>query len=154
MCSFTIINDIFIIIAFLFTIVLCISTNYTFLTHVHSYLKNIATELDVIQRKTSVKVDGISKQIYNFNIPTWEDVEGKEDLRKYIDSIIDEFDKQSEKQSTDEISIRNLLEKRLSVKNLLQVVMKDKVIKVKCRKVINDMKINNIPMSWESSNKC
>jgi hypothetical protein len=125
----------------------------TFLTHVHGYLKNVATELDVIQRKTSIKVDGQTKQVFIFNIPEWEDAEGKEELRKYIDNIIEEFDEESEKNNVDKVSIRHLIEKRLSIKNLLQVVMKDKAIKVKCRKVTNDMKINKAAMSWENSNK-
>ncbi|MCT4686546.1 hypothetical protein [Vallitalea sp.] len=125
----------------------------TFLTHIHGYLKNVANELNVIQRKTSVKVDGENKQIFIFNIPIWEEAQGKEELRKYIDIIIDEFDRESEKSNADSISIRKLIEKKLSIKNLLNVVMKDKTIKVKCRKVTNDMKITKIPMSWENSNK-
>ncbi|GKX27931.1 hypothetical protein SH1V18_04110 [Vallitalea longa] len=78
--------------------------------------------------------------------------EGKEELRKYIDIIIDEFDREIEN-SSDEVSIRRLIEKKLSIKNLLNVVLKDKSIKIKCRKVTNDMKITKVPMSWESSNK-
>ncbi|GMQ58968.1 hypothetical protein AN1V17_33650 [Vallitalea sediminicola] len=125
----------------------------TFLTHVHSYLKSVANELNVIQRKTSIKVDGENKQIFIFTIPMWEDAQGKEELRKYIDIIIDEFDRECEKSHNDPVSIRHLIEKKLSIKNLLNIVMKDKSIKVKCRKVTNDMKITKIPMSWENSNK-
>lgn len=125
----------------------------TFLTHLNTYVKNIAIELDVIQKKTKIKVDDVVKQIFIFNIPEWNEHEAKEELRRYIESIVEYFDEETENGNQDEEAIRLSLEQKLSVKNLLNVVMKDQSIKIKCRKVTNDMKINKAPVIWESSNK-
>ncbi len=53
----------------------------------------------------------------------------------------------------DDESLRQLIEERLSVKNLIPVILMHVPIKVKCRKVTNDLQINKAPMSWEFSNK-
>lgn len=125
----------------------------TFLTHLNTYIKNVTIELNAIQKKTKIKVDNISKQIFIFDIPEWNEYEAKEELRKYIESIVEYYDEEIEKKTMDESGMRSSIEQKLSVKNLLNVVLKDNSIKIKCRKVTNDMKINKAPMMWESSNK-
>jgi hypothetical protein len=125
----------------------------TFLTHLHTYVKNVAIELDMIQRRTTIKIDDAIKQIFLFDIPVWDEEEGKEALRRYIDQIVAFFDREKERFDNDEIIMRKEIEEKLCVQNLLQVVMGDQTVKIKCRKVSNDMKISNTPTSWESSNR-
>lgn len=48
--------------------------------------------------------------------------------------------------------VRKSIKKWLDTKQLLQIIMKNNEIKVKCRKVTNDGKINSLPISWEKSN--
>ncbi|PKM55737.1 MAG: hypothetical protein CVV00_02910, partial [Firmicutes bacterium HGW-Firmicutes-5] len=74
-------------------------------------------------------------------------------LRAYINETIEAYEKESEQWEHDDILLRKSIEERLSVKNLLQVIMKENTIKIKCRKVTNDMQINKAPMVWESTNK-
>ncbi len=125
----------------------------TFLSHLLMYVRHVSTELGDIQNKTRIKVGDGYKQIFVFDIPKWEDEEGKNALRGYINETIEAYEKESEQWEHDEILLRKSIEERLSVKNLLQVIMKENTIKIKCRKVTNDMQINKAPMVWESTNK-
>ena len=49
--------------------------------------------------------------------------------------------------------IKKAIQKWLESKQLLNIIMAGKDIKVKCRKVTNDGKISNMYYSWESSNQ-
>lgn len=125
----------------------------TFLRHLLSYAKNILDELDTIQKKTKIKVDDVYKQIFIFNIPKWDALEAKESLRRYIDHLVVAYDEEAGKIAEDKEALRQFIEKKLSVKNLITRTLGDKTIKIKCRKVTNDLKINQAPLTWESSNK-
>ncbi|WZL80532.1 hypothetical protein QBE53_12040 [Vallitaleaceae bacterium 9-2] len=125
----------------------------TFLTHLATYIQQVAVELDIIQRKTRITVDNVSKQIFIFDIPQWDSIEAKQQLRHYIEAMVHEYDHEAEQEHMDTLKLREYIEQKLSVKNLLNVVLNDKSIKIKCRKVTNDLKINKAPMAWESSNK-
>lgn len=124
----------------------------TFLTHLLSYSRNVLEELNAIQNKTRIKVDGVYKQIFIFNIPKWDELEAKESLRRYIDHIVSAYDAE-EAESEDKEGLRQFIETKLNVKNLIMRTLGDKSIKIKCRKVTNDLKINQAPLTWESSNK-
>jgi len=127
-----------------------------FINHLHTYLYSLAEELRMIPKKTKVKVDGKWKEIYIFDVPSWDEQEGKEKLRQYIDLMISELDSdifKNENGQEDYTLIKKTIEKRLQSKQLLSNIMKNNEIKVKCRKVTNDGKVNSAPHSWESSNK-
>jgi len=49
--------------------------------------------------------------------------------------------------------VRNDVEKWLQTQQLLRQVMKEKTVKVKCRKVTGDGRVIGQPNSWESSNQ-
>lgn len=123
-----------------------------FLEHLHTYVVTVVSELDVIQRKTRISIDGNLKDIFIITIPTWEEQAGKEELRKHMDWIIDQLDQQKDGEADETTTSKNL-ENWLSVKRLLQCVMGDQTIKIKCRKVTNDKKISSLPSSWEYSNQ-
>ncbi len=125
----------------------------TFLSHLLTYSKNVINEINDIQYKTKIKVDGTQKQIFIFIIPKWDELEAKEELRKYINRLVADYDKENEHLLEDKEAMRQYIEKKLSVKNLILRMMGDKSIKIKCRKVTNDLKVNQAPMTWESSNK-
>jgi len=122
----------------------------TFLSHLLTYTKTVVNEFHMLQKKTLIEFDGMQRQIFVFDIPELNEEAAKEALRLYVDQMITLFE---EEKGKDEESIRQLIEDRLSIKNLLPVVLLQQPIKVKCRKVTNDLQINKAPMSWEYSNK-
>jgi len=126
-----------------------------FIQYLHTYLNTIAQELRMIPRNTRVKAEGGWKEIFQFDVPEWSEQEGKEELRKYIDWILsklesDEFknDQGNENQGL----VKKSIEIWFQTKQLLKNVMKEKTIKVKCRKVTNDGKVIGSLFSWETSN--
>ncbi|GGK31548.1 membrane protein [Caldalkalibacillus thermarum] len=127
-----------------------------FITHLHTYLQTIAAELRYIPKKTRVRVDEQWKEIYLFKIPEWNEQEGKEELRKHIDWIVNQLDSDQFKDEAgkeDLAKVKKQIAKWLHPKQLLRIVMKQNEMKVSCRKVSNDGKVSNAPTSWEKSNK-
>lgn len=125
----------------------------TFLTHLLSYVKNVSDELRAIESKTTVTLNDITEQIFEFDIPQWEENEAKLLIRRYIDQTIEFYEDWSLNKGMDENQLRKELEDMLHVKNLLNIVLKEQPIKVKCKKVSGDMSISKRPWSWESSNR-
>ncbi|MDE5416054.1 hypothetical protein [Alkalihalobacterium chitinilyticum] len=126
-----------------------------FIAHLHLYLRTITDELRLIPKQTRVKVDDKSKDIYVFSVPEWDEQEGKEELRRHIDWMVLQLEKDEFKDDEgkeDESLIRKQIEKWLHTKQLLKNVMKEKDISVKCRKVSNDGKVSGALTSWEKSN--
>jgi len=125
----------------------------TFLSHLMAYSKNVINEIEDIQYKTRIKVDEKTKQIFVFIIPKWDEITAKEELRRYINQLVSDYDREKENTEDDKESVREYIENKLSVKNLIIRILGDKTIKIKCRKVTNDLKVGQAPMTWESSNK-
>ncbi|MBF8983805.1 hypothetical protein IZY60_09670 [Lutibacter sp. B2] len=126
-----------------------------YIDQLHSHLYTIAQELRTIPRKTRVKVEDQWKEIFLFTVPEWDEQEGKDDIRKYIDWIIKQLESQQfkdEQGNEKDVLMKKSIEKWLNTKQLLQNVMKRNTIKVKSRKVTNDGKVSGIPTPWEQSN--
>ncbi|MTI71646.1 MAG: hypothetical protein FH751_15470 [Firmicutes bacterium] len=127
-----------------------------FIEHLYVFLRSLTDELKDIPKKTRIKVEDKWKEIYRFNIPDWEEQKGKEELRNHVNWMINQLENNDYKNddgSENPIKIRNKIEKWLNSKQLLRIVLKDKVIKINCRKVTNDGRISSAPTSWENSNK-
>jgi hypothetical protein len=126
-----------------------------FINHLHSYLSTIVQEFKQIPKKTRIKIDDEWKDVFLFTVPEWNEKEGKEELAKHIDWMLKQLEGEQFKDENGaelENQVRKAIEKWLQSKQLLQIVMKQNSIKVKCRKVTNDQKINSMPFSWEVSN--
>ena len=126
-----------------------------FINHLHGYLVTLAGELRLIPRKTRVKVEEGWKEVFIFDVPSWEEREGKARLQSYVDWIIHRIESQQYRDefgNEDYALIHKELQKWLQSQQLLRIVMNDKSIKVKCRKVTADGKVSSYPNSWESSN--
>lgn len=128
----------------------------TFISHLHTFLLNVAGELRIIPRKTRVKIEEGWKEIFLFDIPEWDEKEGKNELRRHIDWMVGQVedpryrdDQGHENQSL----LRSDIAKWLQTRQLLRNVMGQKTIKIKCRKVTSDSKVSSYPSSWESSNQ-
>lgn len=126
-----------------------------YIIHVHSHLKLIASELRDIPNKTRVKVEEQWKLIFSFLIPEWDELEAKEHLRKHLEWILTELEKGYYRDDNDQevkSTVRKELEKWLDTKQLLQIVLQEKVMKVSCRKVTNENNVTKASFSWEQSN--
>ncbi len=126
-----------------------------FINHLHSYLVTMVQELKQIPKKTKIKIENDWKEVFLFTVPEWDEKDGKEELAKHIDWMLKQLEGEQFKDENG-IEIQNgvekAIEKWLQSKQLLQIVMKQNNIKVKCRKVTNDQKMSSLPFSWEVSN--
>ncbi|CAN7348742.1 chromosome segregation ATPase [Paenibacillus sp. LjRoot56] len=126
-----------------------------YIIHVHSHLKLIASELRDIPNKTRVKVEDQWKHIFSFLIPEWDELEAKDHLRKHLEWVLTELEKGHYRDENDQevkSTVRKELEKWLDTKQLLQIVLQEKVMKVSCRKVTNENNVTKASFSWEQSN--
>ncbi|HDK7156406.1 TPA: hypothetical protein PTV43_003982 [Clostridium botulinum] len=126
-----------------------------FINHLHSYLVTMVHELKQIPKKTRIKIEENWKDVFLFTVPEWDAKDGKEELARHIDWMLKQLEgEQFKDENGVEIQngVRNAIEKWLQSKQLLQIVMKQNNIKVKCRKVTNDEKMSSLPFSWEVSN--
>jgi hypothetical protein len=126
-----------------------------FIVHVHGHVKLIAAELRDIPNKTRVKVEDQWKHIYTFSIPEWDELEGKSSLRKHLEWILDQLEKDKYREDNGQelkYNVRKDLEKWLDTKQLLQIVLQERPLKVSCRKVTNENNVTKAAFSWEQSN--
>ncbi|WP_127579969.1 chromosome segregation ATPase [Paenibacillus koleovorans] len=126
-----------------------------YIVHVHSHLKQIASELREIPNKTRVKTESEWKAIYSFHVPEWDEQDGKGAIRGHLDWILEQLEKEKYKDDQGqelESTVRKDLERWLETKQLLQVVLQDKSMKVTCRKVTNENTVTKAAYSWEQSN--
>ena len=130
--------------------------NAQFIIHLYKYLHTVAAELKEIPKKTRVKTEDGWKEIYDFDVPSWQEEEGKEKLRTYIYNLLDEIDGQGFKNpdgTEDAQKIRKYVKDQFKLKQLLKLVMGNDAIRVKCRKVSNISSISGQKFSWETSTK-
>lgn len=127
-----------------------------FVTYIHEHLKIVRDDLLEIPKRTKVKVGDNWKTIYEFVIPDWDEENGKEKIRDYIDWILSNIETPQfldENGEEDATKIRNYLEKSFETVPILRIVIGDSAMKVKCRKVESDSQISNTYYSWEMSNQ-
>ena len=126
-----------------------------FVSHINSHLCTIAGELELIPKKTKVKVEDRWKEIYKFTIPEWTEEEGKSRIRKHIEWILDQLESErfrNHEGNEDTGKVRKEIETWIQSKQLLRIVMNNEMMKVNCRKVTNDNQVTTRSYSWEQSN--
>lgn len=126
-----------------------------FVTHINSHLRTIAGELELIPKKTKVKVEDNWKEIYKFTISDWTEEEGKSRIRKHIEWILEQLESErfrNHEGNEDTGKVRKEMETWIHSKQLLRVVMNNEMMKVTCRKVTNDNQVTTRSYSWEQSN--
>lgn len=128
-----------------------------FITHIQAHLRLIAQELRELPKRTRVRTESGNKEIYVFQIPDWDEQEGKERIRGHIEWIIAQLEhvKYRDVDGTEQsAAIRKDLEKWLDAKQLLQKVFQQgAAIRISCRKVNNDQQVTGATYSWEESNR-
>jgi hypothetical protein len=126
-----------------------------FVTHINTHLRTIAGELEIIPKKTKVKVEDKWKEIYKFSIPEWTEEEGKSRIRNHIEWILTQLESErflNEDGVEDYGKIRREIETWLQSRQLFRVVMNNEMMTVHCRKVTNDNQVSTRVYSWEQTN--
>lgn len=127
-----------------------------FIIHLYAYLKKIAQELGEIPKKTRVKLEEGWKRIYEFDIPDWQEEEGKAKIRAYIYTLLEELDQKNfinEQGQEDLQKVKKYIKDQFKIKQLMKVVMGNDAIRVKCRKVSSIGSISQQKFPWETSTK-
>ncbi|AXI00772.1 hypothetical protein DV702_14305 [Sporosarcina sp. PTS2304] len=126
-----------------------------FLRHMSTHIRNLRNELLTIPKKTAVKIEDSWRRVFHITVPEWLDHEGKQLLRSHIHWILAQLELEeyrSDDGELDHIKVRNRLERWLNSRQLLQVVLQNKPIRISCHKVTNDNKISRAAYTWEESN--
>ncbi len=63
-----------------------------FIQYLYTYLNTLADELRSIPKNTRIKIEDDWKEIFQIQVPTWEEEEGKEEIRKYVDWMISKLE--------------------------------------------------------------
>ncbi|SDE25771.1 hypothetical protein SAMN02799630_05012 [Paenibacillus sp. UNCCL117] len=127
-----------------------------YISHIQTHLRQIAGELRDLPKKTRVRTETGNKEIYVFQVPEWEEQDGKERIRTHLEWMIGQLDspryrnEQGEEQAA---AVRKDLEKWLDAKQLLHKVLQQAAIRISCRKVTNDQQVTGATYSWEESNR-
>lgn len=127
-----------------------------FITHLYTYLRTVVAELREIPKKTRVRAEEGWKMIYDFDIPGWQEDEGKEKIRTHIYKMLDDIDHESFLDDHNEEALQKVkkyIKEQFKLKQLLKVVMGSTSIRVRCRKVSNRSDMSTQLFSWETSNK-
>ena len=126
-----------------------------FLRHMSTHIYALRNELLTIPKKTAVKIEDGWREIFHISVPEWQENEGKQLLRSHLNWILTQLELDEyhlEEGELDSTKVRKRLEKWLNSRQLLQVVLQNKPIRISCHKVTNDNKISRAAYTWEESN--
>lgn len=110
----------------------------------------------MIQRKTRIKFQAQTKEIYSIKLPVWDEQNARTSIREYLIWMMDKLQGNAYRDDTgneDAQKMRIDVKAWLKTSRLLQKVYQGEPIKVKCRKVTNDGLISSLPSDWEMTNK-
>ena len=123
--------------------------------HMALYLKEVCRGLVELAAKTRIKVGDGSKDIYSIHIPAWKEAEARSVIRGYLNDItlkLDTADYQDDTQHEDSVKIKKELQRLLRTQQIMNRVLGDNAVKVKCRKATSARLFSERPYSWEESN--
>ena len=124
--------------------------------HINLHLLDVCDGLKNLGTKTRIKIEDGYKDIYVVHIPQWQDSEAKIRIRQYMDEVTKRLDSdlyRDEDGRENYALIRKELEKCMRTQQLMNKVIGEKSIKVKCRKAASEEYITMKAYSWEESNQ-
>lgn len=134
--------------------------HYSHIDHMIEYislhLQEVCKGLVEIASKTRIKVGTTTKDIYTIHVPTWQDSDNRLAIRSYLNTITERLASEAYKDDSgheDTKKIKASLEKLLRTQQLLNQILGNNVIKVKCRKATSEDTFSDRPYSWEASNQ-
>lgn len=128
----------------------------TFVDRIAIHVEQVRKELLEIPRRTRVRVEDTAREIYAVHVPEWEEQAGRSLIRAYVHECARRLESvryRTEAGTEDTGKVRKEVEKWFDTKQLLRVVIENRPIRVRCRKVSNDRKLSNTFSTWEQSNK-
>lgn len=122
-----------------------------FYNQIGAFAKNVIAEIKLIQTKTRIKTASGTVQVYDFVVPDLDDSEYKSRIRRYFGDLISEYEGEI-KNKRDQKLLRLFLSKKINAYQMINVILNDQKILIKCRKVNNQNEISKRADSWETSN--
>ena len=124
--------------------------------HMAMYLQEVCRGLLELAAKTRIKVGDGTKDIYSIHIPAWKEAEARNVIRGYLNDITKKLDApeyQDETQHEDTAKVKKELQRLLRTQQIMNRVLGERAVKVKCRKATSAQLFSERPYSWEESNR-
>lgn len=122
------------------------------LNHMILHLQDVCTGLGELAAKTRIKIGETTKDIFQIQVPPWQDAAARTSIRDYLNALTAELDRADEGEEP-EVKSRAILEKKLRTQPMLRCIFGNQTIKVRCRKATSGNTFSERPFSWEESNK-
>ena len=103
------------------------------LNHMILHLQDVCTGLGELAAKTRIKIGETTKDIFQIQVPPWQDAAARTSIRDYLNALTAELDRADEGEEP-EVKSRAILEKKLRTQPMLRCIFGNQTIKVRCRK--------------------
>ena len=123
--------------------------------HMSLYLQEICRGLLELAAKTRIRVGEGTKDIYSIHIPQWKEAEARSVIRTYLGELTKKLDMPEyldENGHEDSVKVKKELQRLLRTQQIMNRVLGEHAVKVKCRKATSAQLFSERPFSWEESN--
>lgn len=122
------------------------------INHMILHLQDVCAGLGELGAKTRIKIGEMTKDIFQIQVPLWQEAAARTSIRMYLNDLTAELD-QIDEAEAQETKVRDVLEKKLRTQQVLRRIFGHQAIKVRCRKATSGNTFSERPFSWEESNK-
>lgn len=123
------------------------------INHMILHLQDVCNGLGELAAKTRIKIGETTKDIFQIQVPPWQEAAARTSIRTYLNDLTAELDQADDEEEGQETKVRALLEKKLRTQQVLRCIFGHQAIKVRCRKATSGNTFSERPFSWEESNK-
>ena len=123
------------------------------INHMILHLQDVCNGLGELAAKTRIKIGETTKDIFQIQVPPWQEAAARTSIRTYLNDLTAELDQADGEEEGQETKVRVILEKKLRTQQVLRCIFGHQAIKVRCRKATSGNTFSERPFSWEESNK-
>lgn len=123
------------------------------INHMILHLQDVCNGLGELAAKTRIKIGETTKDIFQIQVPPWQEAAARTSIRTYLNDLTAELDQADGEEEGQETKVRAILEKKLRTQQVLRCIFGHQAIKVRCRKATSGNTFSERPFSWEESNK-
>lgn len=123
------------------------------INHMILHLQDVCNGLGELAAKTRIKIGETTKDIFQIQVPPWQEAAARTSIRTYLNDLTTELDQADGEEERQETKVRAILEKKLRTQQVLRCIFGHQAIKVRCRKATSGNTFSERPFSWEESNK-
>ena len=123
------------------------------INHMILHLHDVCNGLGELAAKTRIKIGETTKDIFQIQVPPWQEAAARTSIRTYLNDLTAELDQADGEEEGQETKVRAILEKKLRTQQVLRCIFGHQAIKVRCRKATSGNTFSERPFSWEESNK-